>query len=72
VSDAPATTHSLERTSPKGTPFRGRCRLCDAEDLPANAALEPCPNPRRVSEDQALIDAIEGPHGTSETETRGA
>lgn len=69
--DPVETTHSLERTSPKGKPFRGRCVLCGAEDLPANAALDPCPNPRRVTRDQALVDAIEGApkDGTIETET---
>lgn len=53
-------THSLERTSPKGGPFVGRCRLCGQSDLPSKAALWECPNPRGVSSGQVLIDAIEG------------
>lgn len=53
-------THSLERTSPKGERFIGRCVLCGATDLPSSAALERCANPQRVSRDNALLDAIEG------------
>ena len=56
-----ATTHSLERTSPKGGPFVGRCVLCGQEGLRSGGALLPCPNTRSVSDAQALIDAINGP-----------
>lgn len=58
-------THSLRRTSPMGGPFVGRCVLCGATGLSMGAALDTCPNPRGVSSDDALIDAIEGeaPHG---------
>jgi hypothetical protein len=66
----PATTHSLERTSPMGGAFVGRCVLCGALGLPSGAALWPCPNPSRKSEDQALIDAIERPATTSQEEER--
>jgi len=56
----PQQTHSLERTSPKGGPFLGRCVLCGAADLPSKAALWACPNPRGASSNRALLDAIEG------------
>jgi hypothetical protein len=56
-----ATTHSLERTNPKGQNFIGRCVLCGATNLPAKAALWPCPNSRQVSQEDMLIEAIEGP-----------
>jgi hypothetical protein len=53
-------THSLVRTSPKGQDFVGRCVLCGQEGLPMIAALLKCPNPRGVSNDQAVLDAILG------------
>ena len=58
-----ATTHSLERTSPKGGPFIGRCVLCGETGLSMGAALKPCANPEAVSSGDALIAAIRGPLG---------
>lgn len=55
------TTHAIERTSPKGGPFFGTCMKCGRTNLPGSAALEPCDNPSGMSEDEALIMAIEGP-----------
>jgi hypothetical protein len=55
-----ATHHYVERTSPKGGPFIGKCRLCGKEGLPASAALDLCENPKGVSTETALIDAITG------------
>lgn len=55
-----ATTHALERTSPKGEKFIGTCRLCGATGLLMGDARKPCPNPRGVTEDQAVLDAIGG------------
>jgi hypothetical protein len=60
-SSTKATTHSLERTNPKGQNFIGRCVLCGATNLPAKAALWPCQNPRQVSQEDMLVEAIEGP-----------
>lgn len=54
-------THVLERTSPFGGPFVGRCVLCGKSGLPSSAALAMCENPGLVTEDEALIAAIEGP-----------
>jgi hypothetical protein len=56
----PQDCHVVVRTSPKGGPFIGKCALCGAEGLKAEAALEPCENPKRVSKDQSVIDAILG------------
>jgi hypothetical protein len=53
-----ATTHSLERTAPKGGPFIGRCVLCGQPNLPMSAAQEWCPNPINGTQDDALINAI--------------
>lgn len=58
----PAQTHTLMRTNPKGKgiDFIGRCALCGAEGLPAEAAMEPCTNPTRIAADDAFMLAIEG------------
>jgi hypothetical protein len=53
-------THSLERTSPKGTPFISTCRLCGIKGLGLKAALEPCDNQRGLTSDEALVEAIKG------------
>lgn len=53
--------HSLERTSPKGTRFVGTCRLCGQEHLTTADMNDECPNQRGLSQDEALIEAIEGP-----------
>ena len=53
-------THGLERTSPKGEPFIGRCIYCCKEGLPMRAALEPCC--MAPSQDQQVLDAVNGPH----------
>lgn len=61
VEDAVTVYHAIERTSPKGpgAKFLGVCRLCGAPNLPANAALQACPNPRGLTTDESLIEAIE-------------
>jgi hypothetical protein len=53
--------HSLERTSPKGQEFISTCRLCGTPNLPMSAVFEDCPNPRGLTEDESLLDVIEGP-----------
>ena len=61
-----ATTHLLDRTSPKGTDFIGTCRLCGARGLHMGQALEPCTNPQRLSSDEVIVAVLEEPpHGTS-------
>lgn len=47
-------THALERTSPLGQPFQGRCAKCGQEGFYAADALEPCPMDDMVSDDFAL------------------
>jgi hypothetical protein len=56
------TTHSLVRTSPKGAgmKFLGRCIKCGMVGLPMVAALEPCGNYRRMTDDDALLAVISG------------
>jgi hypothetical protein len=53
-------THVVIRTNPKGQPLVGRCALCGKEGLSSSDALKPCPNPRGVSSDDALLSAITG------------
>lgn len=53
-------THALRRTSPKGGPFLGTCLKCGQENLPAAAIGKPCANPANLTQDEALIIAIEG------------
>ena len=55
-------THALIRTTPKGEPFLGTCLLCGTPALPMRAALEPCPNQRGLSQDEALTEAMERDH----------
>lgn len=52
--------HALERTSPKGEPFVGRCVLCGQENLTTANVTEPCPNPEGKTVVEAIIQAIEG------------
>jgi uncharacterized OB-fold protein len=58
--DTSPETHALVRTSPKGQRFIGRCIKCGASDLPMSAACDECPNPKGMSQDDALIEAILG------------
>lgn len=57
-----ATAHVLERTSPMGERFVGRCTLCGKEGLTLTSRLlnQECPNPARISQDHALLAALEG------------
>lgn len=52
----PTRTHGLERTSPKGEPFLGRCVYCGQEGLTMRAAQEPCD--KAPAQDQQVLDAI--------------
>lgn len=60
MSDRMTRTHSIERTSPKGGPFMGTCTLCGQTGLTFSDESE-CPNQRGLSQDEALLEAIEGP-----------
>lgn len=55
-----AKTHAIERTSPKGEPFRGTCYQCGKTDLPMSAALMYCENVARLTEDESIDLAIQG------------
>jgi len=51
---------SLNRTSPKGTPFVGTCPACGQQGLTFADLDKPCPNQRGLTQEQALLEAIEG------------
>jgi hypothetical protein len=51
------SAHSLQRTSPKGEDFVGRCVQCGKPDLRSPFEGE-CPNPEGVTQDEALLRAI--------------
>jgi hypothetical protein len=61
MSDELASTHLVVRTSPKGERFIGTCVLCGTTGLTSSAPLEHCDNQRGLTQDQALIEAIEAP-----------
>lgn len=54
-----ARRHSMERTSPKGQAFVGTCSLCGRTGLTLENMTDECENQRGLSEDDALIEAIE-------------
>ena len=62
TADPIARRHSLRRTSPKGEGFTfiGTCVLCGVEGLTFADMNKPCENVRGLSQDEALIEAIEG------------
>ena len=58
--DKPQRQHSLERTSPKGGKFIGRCVQCGETGLGFADMPKECKNPGRVSIGDSVISAIEG------------
>lgn len=56
-------THAIERTSPKGGPFKGTCIKCGKPDLGMGDALLPCPCDDTVS-DTAALDHVLKPKGS--------
>ena len=59
-----SVTHSIERTSPKGTDFIGRCVLCGKDNLNFKDARRAYVlNPERKQEHDVIIDAITGHRG---------
>ena len=53
-----ARNHSLERTSPKGQDFVGRCVQCGTTGL--TTPFGECKNPNKITVGDAIIAAIEG------------
>lgn len=56
----PTRQHSLQRTSPKGGPFIGTCSLCGKTGLTFDDMREECENPRGLSTDEAVVEAVIG------------
>ena len=53
--------HALERSSPVGDPFVGTCIQCGKTGLTMDDFFkDSCENHRGLSEEEALLEAIEG------------
>jgi len=59
MKEDPAKYHALERTSPKGTRFIGRCTQCGKEGLTLADSDEICDNPLDITETESLLKALE-------------
>jgi hypothetical protein len=53
-------THGIERTSPKGGKFIGTCMKCGTPGLTIADMGKPCENLAGMSDEEALITAIDG------------
>lgn len=53
-------SHALERISPKGTPFVGKCMKCGRDGLRMGDALKDCPADEVMSDEAALLRALKG------------
>jgi len=62
-------SHALIRTSPKGTPFIGRCLKCGDEGLGMSDALKDCPSDNTVSDEQALLEILDAEPSETRQET---
>ena len=64
--------HAVNRTSPKGTPFLGTCFKCGKRGLTIAAAMsEECENVRGLSQEEALLEAIDPPPARKRIRTKG-
>lgn len=52
--------HITTRTSPKGQPYKGACRMCGADNLSIAETNAPCPGGRDVSVAAAVDEATTG------------
>ena len=51
----------VNRTSPKGQPFLGTCAACGKRGITfEELSRDQCDNVRRMTNEQALLEAIEG------------
>lgn len=51
----------INRTSPKGQAFVGTCAACGKTGLTGKAMQEECENPRGMTNESALLEAIDPP-----------
>ena len=53
--------HALMRTSPKGDSFFGTCTKCGKKNVSTHDQMrQVCPNPDNKTQDQSLMEAING------------
>lgn len=58
----PTRMHSLDRTSPKGEKFVGRCNQCGKEGLTISDMHDgECANPLGITQGEALLEAMKEP-----------
>jgi hypothetical protein len=50
----------VNRTSPKGEPFIGTCAACGKTGITFDNTDEYCENQRGLTQEQAVLEAIEG------------
>ena len=52
--------HCVERTNPKGQPFRGVCIRCGREDMTTREAIRnTCPNFGGLTDEEALLVVLQ-------------
>ena len=51
----------VNRTSPYGQPFVGTCASCGKTGLTFGELTEHCDNPRGLTKEAALLEAVNGP-----------
>jgi len=61
MTQTPARTHAIERTSPKGQKFIGACWQCGQTGLTLADAQKPCENIAALTEEESMIMAVQGP-----------
>lgn len=49
----------VNRTSPKGQDFVGTCASCGKTGITFKTMREECENPRKMTQEQALLEAVE-------------
>lgn len=68
---SPSRQHSITRTSPKGDPFVGTCALCGTPNLTFDDMRTECENPRGLSTDEAVMEAV-APPGSDRASAEGS
>lgn len=65
------TIHLLDRTSPMGGKFIGRCRFCGIDGMEMADALKPCHASRDITQDDAVVMALETPSSEQQSSKEG-
>lgn len=60
----------VNRTSPKGQPFVGTCAACGKTGITFATMREDCENVRGLTQEQAVIEAVEAPDEAPEAKDK--